>query len=99
MLSQLFKTVLVCLAVGMSTAAFSQDRDRSPPRREITQAQAVQIARGYGMVDVEEVERDDDGWEIEGRDRRGRELEIGINRDGRVTRVERSREAARVDDD
>ncbi len=28
--------------------------------------------------------------EVEGRDRRGREVEISINRDGRVTRVERS---------
>jgi hypothetical protein len=51
------------------------------------------------MVEVEEVERDDGGWEIEGRDRRGRNVEVTVNRDGRVTNVDRSEAPARDDDD
>ncbi len=78
------------LVLGSAAPSLAQDRDRPAVRREVTEAQAVQIARGYGMVEIEEIERDDGGWEIEGRDRRGREVEISINRDGRVTRVERS---------
>jgi len=77
------------LLMGLAGPSLAQDRDRPAPRREVTQAQAVQIARGYGIVEIEEIERDDGGWEIEGRDRRGREVEISINRDGRVTRVDR----------
>jgi hypothetical protein len=64
----------------------------------LTKAQAVQIARGYGMVEVEEVERKDGGWEIEGRDLRGREVEVRVNRDGRVTRVERREDSSEDDD-
>lgn len=98
MRSLVFKAMVVCAALGLSAAAFSQDRDRPSTRRELTQAQAVQIARGYGMVEVEEVEREDGVWEIEGRDRRGREVEIRINRDGRVTRVERRRDSSQEND-
>jgi hypothetical protein len=43
-------------------------------------------------VRFEEVEADDGGWEIEGRDRQGRQVEVTINRQGRVTSVERSRD-------
>ena len=94
--SPLFRTALVCLAFSLPTAVIGQDRDRQSERREISEDRALRIARGYGMVDVREIERDDGGWEIEGRDRRGRELEIDINRDGRVTRVDRSEDS---DDD
>jgi hypothetical protein len=90
--------MFACLIVSLPTATFSQDRERPSVRREITEERAVRIARGYGMVEVREVERDDGGWEIDGRDHRGRELEISINRDGRVTSVERSEESARDDD-
>lgn len=99
MLSPLRRTMVAFLALSLPAAAFAQDRDRGSTRREVTQAQAVQIARGYGMVEVEEVERDDGGWEIEGRDRRGRQVEVTINRDGRVTNVDRSEAPARDDDD
>lgn len=96
--AQIFKAMVVCATLSLSAAAFSQDRDRPSARRELTETQAIQIARGYGMVEVEEAERENGGWEIEGRDRQGRELEIKINRDGRVTRVERSRKASQDDD-
>lgn len=41
------------------------------------------------MVRVTEIERDDGGWEIEGRDHRGRELQVTIDRRGRVVNVDR----------
>ncbi len=41
------------------------------------------------MVRVTKIEREDGGWEIEGRDHRGRELEVTIDVSGRVTDVDR----------
>ncbi|PWS35993.1 hypothetical protein DFH01_17455 [Falsiroseomonas bella] len=56
----------------------------------ISRAQAIQIARSLGMVRVQEVECDDDEWEVEGRDPAGREMEVEIDRrTGRVIEVER----------
>lgn len=56
----------------------------------ISRAQAIEIARGVGLVRVEEVDCDDDEWEVEGRDVRGREIEVEIDaRTGRITEVER----------
>lgn len=71
-----------------AAGAVEPQRDRAA-RPGISQEQAIRIARGYGMVQVTNVEREDDGWEIEGRDHRGRQLEVNINRQGRVTSVER----------
>lgn len=99
MISPLIRTFVACLALGLATAASSQDRDRPSVRREVTEDRAVRIARGYGMVEVQDIERGDGSWEIEGRDQRGRRLEIDINRDGRVTRVERSDDVDQDDDD
>lgn len=99
MLSPMIRTMIVCLALSLPTGAFSQDRERPFSRRALTEDRVVQIARGYGMVEVEEIERDDDDWEIEGRDRRGRKLTIDINREGRVTRVDRDEDDDRDDDD
>jgi uncharacterized membrane protein YkoI len=58
-----------------------RDRDRRDrrDRRDISVDQAIEIARANGMVRVTEVEFDDDEWEIEGRDYRGREMEIEID--------------------
>ena len=81
-------TILALLAGGPALAD-DQERSRSSARPSISEAQAVRIARGYGMVEVRDVERDDGGWEIEGRDHRGRDLKVTINRRGRVTDVER----------
>ncbi|HEV7341291.1 MAG TPA: PepSY domain-containing protein [Sphingopyxis sp.] len=79
---------IATLTVVPATPAQADDDDRGAGSR-VSEAQAVRIARGYGMVRVTEVERDDGGWEIEGRDRRGREVKVTINRLGRVTKVER----------
>ena len=77
-------------SLSLSGTAVAQDEDDRPQRGAVTRERAIEIARGYGVVRVEQVEQDDGGWEIEGRDRRGREVEITINRQGRVTSVERS---------
>lgn len=75
--------------VPAGPAHADDDDDRPRARSLVGEAQAVRIARGYGMVRVSDVERDDGGWEVQGRDHRGRELKVTINRLGRVTKVER----------
>ena len=80
---------IATLAALPVAPAYADDDDDRNIRSRVSEAQAVRIARGYGMVRVTEVERDDGGWEIEGRDRRGREVKVTINRLGRVTKVER----------
>lgn len=86
------RIALAALAASLcctpAAAAVDQQRERAA-RTGISQEQAIRIARGYGMVRVTKVEREDDGWEIEGRDHRGRELEVNINGQGRVTSVDR----------
>ncbi|MFN6953966.1 MAG: PepSY domain-containing protein [Acetobacteraceae bacterium] len=68
-----------------SPAAADDDRCRGP----ITAERAIEIARRAGMVRVTEVECDDGAWEIEGRDARGREMEVEIDpRTGRILDIE-----------
>ena len=73
----------------------ARDDDRSDRRWDergrsgIDRTQAEHIARENGMARIGEIERDDGGWEIEGRDRNGRELEIELGRDGQVLSLER----------
>ncbi|QYU70394.1 PepSY domain-containing protein [Leptolyngbya sp. 15MV] len=76
-------------ALAVPTPALALDDDREKRRTTVTREQAVRIAAGYGMVRVTEVERDDGGWEVEGRDHRGRKLEVKIDRRGRVVKIER----------
>jgi uncharacterized membrane protein YkoI len=50
----------------------------------------VRIARTTGLVRVEEVDCDDSKWEVEGRDARGREIEVEVSaRTGRILDVDR----------
>jgi len=88
------KLSLIALVAGLSLngAALAQDDGDRPQRGAVTREQAIRIAQGYGIVRFEEVEQDEGGWEIEGRDRQGRQVDVTINRHGRVTRVERSRD-------
>lgn len=70
-------------------------RDRGPNRYRgerghyqqnlLSADQAIEIARANGMTRVTGVELDDDEWEVEGYDRRGREMEVEI--DARTSRV------------
>jgi hypothetical protein len=92
----IFMVAFATLALTVEGRAVADDQKPSSRRSSIGEADAIRIARGYGMVIVHEVERDDGGWEVEGRDHRGRKLEVKINREGRVTKVERG---DRDDDD
>lgn len=76
-------------ALALPTAAMAADGERQERRLATSREQAIRIAAGYGMVQVTELEQDDGGWEIEGRDHRGRELEVKIDRHGRVVSVQR----------
>ena len=56
----------------------------------ITAEQAIEIAKQQGIVTVEEVDRDNGKWEVEGKDISGKEIEVDIDaRSGQVIKVER----------
>lgn len=78
--------VLALPAIGLARPAAADDDSCGGP---VTAERAIQIARGAGMTRVEEVECDDGTWEIEGRDARGREMEVEIDpRTGRILDIE-----------
>lgn len=78
--------LLLGLAGGLVPAAARADEACGGG---ISRAQAIEIARGAGMVRVTEVDCDDDEWEVEGRDARGRGMEVEIDaRTGRITEIE-----------
>jgi uncharacterized membrane protein YkoI len=54
-----------------------RDRDR---RYEISERQAVRIARAEGVRTVDEVRRTRSRYVIEGLDRRGRDIEVSVDR-------------------
>jgi hypothetical protein len=84
MLRKLGLSALAIATVAIGTAASAQDPIG------MTAEQAIEIARQEGLVEVEEVDRDDRAWEIEGTDISGREIEVDIDiRTGRVINVER----------
>lgn len=81
------KRALLALALGFgiaaAPAAFAQ-------QFKVSEQQARQIAADRGIVKIEEIERDDGKWEIEGRDKDGREIEIDIHgQTGEVVKFER----------
>ena len=56
----------------------------------VTAEQAIEIAKQQGMVKVDEVDRDDGKWEVEGKDASGREIEVDIDANsGSVIKVKR----------
>lgn len=86
----MFASATALLALSVPAAASADDDDDRRWRGSgVSQGQAIQIARSYGVWRISEIDRDDGGWEIEGRDRYGREIELDINRRGRVTSVDR----------
>ncbi len=63
--------------------------DASCRAGRVTAEQAIQIARGIGMVRVQEVECDDGKWEVEGWHADGREMDVDVSaRDGRILDVD-----------
>ena len=80
------KRTLLALALAAGLAA-------SPAlgqQFKVSEQQARQIATDRGVVKFTEVEQDDGKWEIEGRDKDGRKIEIDIHgQSGEVTKFER----------
>lgn len=83
-------------AIGIAGALAQQTAPSpgQPPagqlQASVSPEQAMQIARNEGIVNVEEVDRDNGYWEVEGRDAQGREIEVKIDfRTGEVLKVER----------
>jgi uncharacterized membrane protein YkoI len=61
----------------------------APALADIVIEEAVRIARDTGVVTVVEAELDDGRWEVEGRDARGRMIEVYLDaRSGRVVEVD-----------
>lgn len=83
------RVTVSALALAMLLTAAPASAQMSPPGfMSIERAGA--IAARYGIVRIDEIELDDGRWEIEGRDRAGREREIEIDaRTGRVIKFER----------
>ena len=79
-----FATLLI------SGSALAQTPPPAMQDTSITAEQAISIARQQGLVSVEDVDRDDGKWEVEGKDANGREIEVEIDmRTGRVINVDR----------
>jgi len=72
------------LAAGLATVpALAQ-------QYKIGEQQARQIAADRGVVQITEIEQDDGKWEIEGRDKDGRKIEIDVHgQTGEVVKFER----------
>ncbi|BDA86347.1 hypothetical protein Sa4125_38890 [Aureimonas sp. SA4125] len=66
-----------------------RDSDRRrPDRREISEREAVRIARGEGVREVDSVRRTSRAYRILGVDRRGRDIRVDVDRrDGDVLSV------------
>ncbi len=79
------RLAIAAIALSLaSTAALSQAASG------ITAEQAAEIARKNGMATVEEIDRDDGKWEVEGRQDNGREIEIDIDMaTGKVIKIDR----------
>lgn len=72
------------VAFGLSTApAFAQ-------QFKVSEDQARKIAADRGIVKITEIEQDDGKWEIEGRDKDGRKIEVDVHgQTGEVVKFER----------
>jgi len=90
-------SILAASLVAIGSTAIAQQQSPAPggqpagqQQGEITADQALEIARQQGLVNLEEIERDDHKWEVEGTDGNGREIEVEVDlRTGEVIDVER----------
>lgn len=95
--------VLSIASLGLSGLPASADDDRNG-RYGIGKAQAIDTAIWAGVDRIEEIERDDDEWEIEGWTYDGCEIELEIHaRSGEILEREiddcDDRHEGRYDDD
>ncbi|WP_158639220.1 PepSY domain-containing protein [Elioraea rosea] len=78
--------LIAAVLLFISSPARADDDCRGMP---VTRAQAIAIAQTVGLVRVEEVDCDDDEWEVEGRSASGREMEVEIDaRSGQIKEIE-----------
>ena len=69
-----------------------EERRVIPQRDFISRSEARRIARSQGVVEIDEIYRDGRRYEVEGADRRGRDISVSIDaRTGDVIRVVRVR--------
>ncbi|CAH0236127.1 PepSY domain-containing protein [Roseomonas sp. CECT 9278] len=86
MLRPLLLTALVAALPLVTPPARADDGCRG----RISAEDAIRIARAAGLVRVTDVDCDDGKWEVEGRDARGREIEVDVSaHDGRILDVDR----------
>ena len=104
-MQQILKKALLPLAlagaIGAAAPAMAADyfvREPAPraalvpvPSGPLTLQDALAIAAGIGVVTVQNTHYDDNEWEIEGRDRYGKWIQVDIDaRTGEVRNVDRS---------
>lgn len=90
--------LLAAMAMCVGGAALAQQTMPVQPgqpstgqqQAKVSPEQAIQMARNQGLVDVRELDRDGDVWEVEGHDAQGQELEVKINiLTGEIVSIER----------
>jgi len=90
--------LLASMAFCVGSAAYAQQTTPIPPgqpstgqqQARVSPEQAIQMARNQGLVDIRELDRDGDVWEVEGHDAQGHEIEVKINiLTGQIVSVER----------
>ncbi len=101
MISKSSFVIIAACQIGLAAQAGAQQgmpppgpQGGQPPamqqQRTVSVEEAIRIANQQGLVSVEKIERDDDEWEIEGRDAQGRKIEVEIDATtGEVTDVDR----------
>jgi uncharacterized membrane protein YkoI len=81
---------LAALFAALPLVAAPARADGNGCRGRITAEDAIRIVRTAWLVQVREVACDDGAWEVEGRDARGREIEVDVSAvDGRILDVDR----------
>lgn len=82
-------TALMGLALTAPVSAAFADDDDDRYGFKVTRAEAIAIAEANGMYYIEEIERDDGKWELEGCTADRREIEIDIHgQTGRILELE-----------
>lgn len=71
------QTAIFALAAASATVVLADDDYAG--RFAVDHGQAAQIAAGAGMATIEEMERDDGYWEVEGYTAKGCEIELEID--------------------
>lgn len=76
----------LAFAAAVMAAHADDDDDERRRHHRISKGAAIEIAAAIGVYHIQEIERDDGKWEIEGRTFQGCEIEVEISaRSGRVT--------------